>query len=381
MRNPLVFTDHALEQTFREQHARGGLAAVRRGLASAAIGFGALGLLDWLVAPGDVLLLWSLRALVVLPLAAALLYSALRTKRFLGQQQQIAASATLLGGLGVLAMLTLAGEPIPTLYPAMLIPVLLWGFFGARVRFEAAAAVGATLVVAYAAAALLLRPIEIAWALTYIALLGAVLVLSGMAALGIERLERERFLDRRTIEDLSVRDPLTGLFNRRHLEERIGELAAIRRRYGAAGCLVLIDLDGFGAINDLFGDWVGDRVLQEVARLLVSNARVTDLVFRYGADEFCLLLPNTDPAAAVAMLERVRVGLRAQPVGEGAGARVVQMSAVCLAIPDHDAQPGRLVAQAEGLLQEAKRRGHGRILLPDDEEDETESMRHPSRPG
>ncbi|MFH1466756.1 MAG: GGDEF domain-containing protein [Pseudomonadota bacterium] len=373
MRHPLAFPDHALERAFREQYAENGLPTVRLGLALGALLYALFGVLDAFVAPDDRLLLWSIRALVVLPPIASFLYSMLRTKRFLAQQQEIMAATTLLGGLGILAMLTLAGDPIPRVYPSGLVLVLLWGFFNARVRFEAAALVGATLVVAYAAVALLIRPVPAIWALSSLFFLVSSLFMGGLAAFALERLERQRFLHLRTIEEVSVRDPLTGLFNRRHLEDRIAELAALRRRYGATGCLVLLDLDGFKAINDLFGHWSGDRMLREVARQLVANARATDLVFRYGGDEFCLLLPSSNPTAARAMLERVRAALREQPVGEGAAARIVDLSAGCIAIPDRALQPADLIAQADELLLAAKRLGKGRILLREEEEDDEET--------
>ncbi|WP_448187280.1 GGDEF domain-containing protein [Azospirillum sp. sgz301742] len=103
------------------------------------------------------------------------------------------------------------------------------------------------------------------------------------------------------LEGLTMTDELTGLVNRRgfnlHLKR---ELAAARRQGQGGGVLVMIDLDGFKAINDTHGHVAGDAYLRQVARLLQSHVREHDVVARLGGDEFALLLTNTDPASGAA---------------------------------------------------------------------------------
>ena len=103
------------------------------------------------------------------------------------------------------------------------------------------------------------------------------------------------------LEGLTMTDELTGLVNRRgfnlHLKR---ELAAARRQGQGGGVLVMIDLDGFKAINDTHGHLAGDAYLRQVARLLQSHVREHDVVARLGGDEFALLLTNTDPVAGAA---------------------------------------------------------------------------------
>ncbi len=103
------------------------------------------------------------------------------------------------------------------------------------------------------------------------------------------------------LEGLTMTDELTGLVNRRgfnlHLKR---ELSAARRRGQGGGVLVMIDLDGFKAINDTHGHLAGDSYLRQVARLLQANVRQHDVVARLGGDEFALLLTDTDPVAGAA---------------------------------------------------------------------------------
>jgi diguanylate cyclase (GGDEF)-like protein len=119
-------------------------------------------------------------------------------------------------------------------------------------------------------------------------------------------LERVRLFDE--VRDLSLTDPLTGLANRRRMEIVLGHALAAARR-GEPLTVIMIDLDGFKSINDHHGHLVGDRVLRTLADYLRQEARGSDLVVRYGGDEFLVVLPGGTAAAAHTLLERVRARL------------------------------------------------------------------------
>jgi two-component system, cell cycle response regulator len=108
---------------------------------------------------------------------------------------------------------------------------------------------------------------------------------------------------------LADRDPssdfLTALANRAEFESAFATEMARARRYGHPGALLLADLDGFKAINDTFGHAVGDQVLKDVARVLREYLRATDTIARLGGDEFVALLPETTPAAADAIADKL----------------------------------------------------------------------------
>jgi diguanylate cyclase (GGDEF)-like protein len=126
----------------------------------------------------------------------------------------------------------------------------------------------------------------------------------------VKRREAELVVANVRLEQLSQLDPLTSLYNRRHLFARIeGELARVRRGHPLA--LVMIDLDHFKGINDTQGHLRGDLLLKEIAGALAKTTRVTDVAGRYGGDEFVVVLPDTDSEAAVAVGERVTDAVRA----------------------------------------------------------------------
>jgi diguanylate cyclase (GGDEF)-like protein/putative nucleotidyltransferase with HDIG domain len=101
-------------------------------------------------------------------------------------------------------------------------------------------------------------------------------------------------------------DELTGLFNRRHLDERLRQEIDERQRYGGMLSVMMLDLDFFKVYNDKYGHKAGDAVLREVAKVIRGAVRSMDMVFRYGGDEFVILLPQTDGQAAFVVAERVR---------------------------------------------------------------------------
>lgn len=116
------------------------------------------------------------------------------------------------------------------------------------------------------------------------------------------------------LAEQATTDPLTGLSNRRRLDDEFARLMAQSRRYDRPLSLVLIDLDLFKRVNDDFGHAVGDEVLIETVRRLSGAIRGADLLGRWGGEEFLLLAPNTDHADALALAERCRQAIAAMPM-------------------------------------------------------------------
>lgn len=161
---------------------------------------------------------------------------------------------------------------------------------------------------------------------------------------------------------LAITDELTQLFTLRHFHTRIEECARHQQKFG----LLLIDLDHFKAINDQWGHLAGDEVLRQVARLLARTIRVVDSAYRYGGEEFAVLLPERDFAAARGVAERVLQAVECLEIALAGGGKVAVTVSVGIAIcPDDGTSAQKLVAAADAALYEAKRGGRNRVsVLP-----------------
>lgn len=108
---------------------------------------------------------------------------------------------------------------------------------------------------------------------------------------------------------LSLTDPLTGAFNRRHMDSSLADAIERHRRTRSPASLVLIDIDHFKAVNDRFGHDAGDRVLKAIVTLIGRRSRKLDQLFRMGGEEFLLLLPDTEATDAMVVAEHVRTAI------------------------------------------------------------------------
>ena len=162
------------------------------------------------------------------------------------------------------------------------------------------------------------------------------------------RLEAERDAMRR----FALRDPLTGLANRRALDERLGYEVARHTRHGESFAVLALDLDGFKAVNDRFGHDAGDELLRDAAGALVEVVRAQDTVVRLGGDEFCVLAPQTDRGNAEHLAARVREAL----AGVTAGLSGLSASIGAAVFPADGTTPDALLAAADRAALEAKRR-------------------------
>ncbi len=171
---------------------------------------------------------------------------------------------------------------------------------------------------------------------------------------------------RDTLRQQSIRDPLTGLFNRRYLEEALRReliVAARRREDGepASVAVVMLDIDHFKRFNDTHGHDAGDAVLREVAQALKRHARQSDFVSRYGGEEFTLVLPNTTLAIATQRIERIRESVASLELSyHGKELGGVTISLGLAVFPEHGELPDQLLQLADAALYEAKHAGRNR---------------------
>ncbi|MCW2616237.1 MAG: response regulator receiver modulated diguanylate cyclase [Frankiales bacterium] len=177
------------------------------------------------------------------------------------------------------------------------------------------------------------------------------------AAAEVTGLRRE--LRRRTEElDQQARtDHLTGLHNRRHLEEHLDALVTGARRHRHPFSVLLVDVDHFKRVNDTAGHDTGDRVLAGVSRRMAAVVRTEDVLGRWGGEEFLLLCPFTDLEGAVVLAERLRAAVAAEPV-EGLAVTVSIGGSVLIRPGDDDR--GALLRAADAHLYRAKGAGRDR---------------------
>ncbi len=182
-------------------------------------------------------------------------------------------------------------------------------------------------------------------------------MLAVQALLGIEKvlLYQEK-------EQLAITDPLTDLFNRRELERRLSEEVRRSERYGREFSLLLLDLDHFKQLNDSRGHPAGDAVLRHLGHLLHREARILDIPFRYGGEEFAILLPETGTAPARQAAERLRARIAEEPFPQPDGSIAsVTVSIGIATYPHHSKDVGTLLGLVDMALYAAKRGGRNQV--------------------
>lgn len=159
----------------------------------------------------------------------------------------------------------------------------------------------------------------------------------------------------------ATQDALTGLYNRRHLNDTLPQLHALAAREGQPLALVIIDLDHFKQVNDRHGHAAGDRLLAAFGELLAHGSRRSDVACRYGGEEFCLLMPRTDAATARRKAQALLRQWRAQ--APAAGAEGLSFSAGVADTLMAPGSPDALLRAADEALLGAKRGGRARVAL------------------
>ena len=163
----------------------------------------------------------------------------------------------------------------------------------------------------------------------------------------------------RSARELAQKDPLTGLANRRSLASFVTEQLILFRHSGRRFSAIMVDLDHFKKVNDGLGHSAGDRVLAQIAQVLLESSREIDLAGRYGGDEFVLVLPNTSLEQAATIAERIRAELRSTnrvvPIGIPEVTASFGVAESCSG-DDWDS----LIARADAALYEAKQHGRNR---------------------
>jgi two-component system cell cycle response regulator len=174
------------------------------------------------------------------------------------------------------------------------------------------------------------------------------------------------------LETMAWTDPLTGLANRRQVEERLPQLFAEAARYGSDLSCLMIDLDGLKPVNDSHGHAAGDDLLQLAARIVTDQVRASDIAGRVGGDEFVVLMPRTNDAIAAAVARRlaevfaergIRLIERDYGSSKPCGSRIGMSIGVSSLLGAQPLDGETLLACADSALYEAKRRGRNHVIV------------------
>ena len=274
-----------------------------------------------------------------------------RQRGRLARLGELAAAIALVAGLLVLS--GYASSPFAVLFALVAVAAALG--FGPRAGLTAAAlstvAFGAVLLVdsdlaTYAAddALRLSFGLGASWLLAFVA---------------IAYSDRQRRAMRRAI-DLSRTDPLTGLFNRSQLFVTLEQEVSRTRRSDRGFCLLMIDLDGLKAINDTGGHLRGDQVLRSLGTVISGSIRTVDSAYRYGGDEFVVLLPETDIVGAFVVAEKIRVGAEELELTLGPESQA-SVSIGLVSHPEDGLSAEELMVAADRAMYQAKSLGKNQI--------------------
>ena len=167
---------------------------------------------------------------------------------------------------------------------------------------------------------------------------------------------------RQVLRDQAIKDPLTGLFNRRYMEETMAREMARSIRRDVALSVVSIDLDHFKKINDTFGHAAGDAVLRAATREIASMVRAGDVACRLGGEEFVLILPECTKEAAVVKAQQICDAVRGLSLQHDRQGITVTASFGVAAMPEDGDQPDLVLRAADEALYTAKRSGRDRVV-------------------
>jgi diguanylate cyclase (GGDEF)-like protein len=180
----------------------------------------------------------------------------------------------------------------------------------------------------------------------------------------LESAHREIESSNARLKEFSFKDEVTGLYNRRFFSIRLEEEVSRYRRFNHPVSVVLLDLDGFKAVNDELGHAAGDETLRGVADILLKHSRGINVICRYGGDEFAVLLVETSKAGARLYADRIRAVLPARAFSHG---RRVTASFGIASLPEDVAPaPDDLIQAADEALYAAKRAGKNRVSVLED---------------
>jgi len=174
---------------------------------------------------------------------------------------------------------------------------------------------------------------------------------------------QQAMADKEKLEILATFDSLTGLYNRRAILGKLRDLINLAHRYKEDFSLSMLDIDHFKRVNDRYGHLTGDEVLEKIATLIRRNIRDTDIVGRYGGEEFIIILPKTNLSSSWCVAERLRITIEETEMKDSAGNVFAITVSQGLAGWERDEDDTSLISRADEALYKAKEKGRNRVQI------------------
>ena len=174
---------------------------------------------------------------------------------------------------------------------------------------------------------------------------------------------QQAMADKGKLEQLATLDSLTGLYNRRAILGKLRELVNLANRYKEDFSLIMLDIDYFKKVNDRYGHLTGDEVLEKIATLIRRNIRDTDIVGRYGGDEFIIILPQTNLSSVWVVAERLRSIIENSEMKDSAGNMFAITVSQGLAGWERGEDAYSLISRADEALYKAKEKGRNCVQI------------------
>lgn len=167
----------------------------------------------------------------------------------------------------------------------------------------------------------------------------------------------------KSFEQMAFYDPLTGISNRRYFDHQLQSEIERAERYQAPLSLCFIDIDKFKIINDTHGHHIGDLILQGLAHLIQQNLRSSDLVARFGGEEFVVVLPNSNTSEAQRIIENILEKVHQEPVAQNEGKEYYIAFSAGIALWNKEKTKEQWIRQADSAMYQAKQQGRNRVLV------------------
>jgi diguanylate cyclase (GGDEF)-like protein/PAS domain S-box-containing protein len=174
----------------------------------------------------------------------------------------------------------------------------------------------------------------------------------------LERYVHELRVINEKLEKTAAVDSLTGAYNRRKFDDELNFIITEREKHAMSFSLIFLDIDYFKKVNDLFGHKTGDSVLQDISELIRKNIRTTDTLFRWGGEEFMIILPETDLKNAIAIAEKIRSKIEGHSFG------FTHKITISLGVGEYkpDEDTDQILMRLDDALMKAKAEGRNRVV-------------------